>query len=220
MSDDQPRQAAASGDNEFSLSIDEVIERYTRAGLPRDRRTIQRYCASGKLDCRKIEIAYGDQYVITPASVDRHIAYIKEVRRPVASRDTPRLVAQELRAPSGSEGASANHGEPRLTAAHEFPEKTEPAHVAETTTGRDQPRPVAADDEMMSRYVARLEGENEFLRGQVGTKDEQIKELTERSRETNHLIAGFQQLFAPLLGSGSASPLGRDSHTSDLENRG
>jgi hypothetical protein len=32
-------------------------------------RTIQRYCANGHLDCRRIEIPYGEKYLITPASV-------------------------------------------------------------------------------------------------------------------------------------------------------
>jgi hypothetical protein len=32
-------------------------------------------------------------------------------------------------------------------------------------------------------------------------KDEQIKDLTERARETNHLIAGLQRMLSPLLGS-------------------
>jgi hypothetical protein len=31
-------------------------------------------------------------------------------------------------------------------------------------------------------------------------KDEQIKDLTERARETNHLIAGLQRMLSPLLG--------------------
>jgi hypothetical protein len=48
-------------------------------------------------------------------------------------------------------------------------------------------------------YVARLEGENDFLRQQIGVKDEQIKDLTERARETNHLIAGLQTMLTPLL---------------------
>ena len=52
----------------------------------------------------------------------------------------------------------------------------------------------------MSRYVARLEGENGFLREQITVKDVQIKDLTERARETNHLIAGLQKMLTPLLG--------------------
>lgn len=55
----------------------------------------------------------------------------------------------------------------------------------------------------LSRYVARVEGENGFLRQQITVKDEQIKDLTERARETNHLIAGLQKMLTPLLGAAS-----------------
>ena len=50
------------------------------------------------------------------------------------------------------------------------------------------------------RYIERLEGDIEFLRGQVGVKDGQIKELTERARETNFLIAGLQKMLTPPAG--------------------
>jgi len=44
----------------------------------------------------------------------------------------------------------------------------------------------------------------------VVVKDEQIKEQSERARETNHLIAGLQKMLTPLLGrSGGAA----DNHT-------
>jgi hypothetical protein len=55
-------------------------------------------------------------------------------------------------------------------------------------------RPVA------TAYVERLESENDFLRKQIGVKDDQIKDLTERARETNHLILGLQKMLTPLLG--------------------
>jgi hypothetical protein len=38
------------------------------------------------------------------------------------------------------------------------------------------------------------------LREQITVKDVQIKDLTERARETNHLIAGLQKMLTPLLG--------------------
>ena len=50
-----------------------------------------------------------------------------------------------------------------------------------------------------SRYVASLEGQIEFLRDEVRVKNTQIAELTERARETNHLVAGLQNLLRPLL---------------------
>ena len=45
-----------------------------------------------------------------------------------------------------------------------------------------------------------------FLREEISTKNAQIKELTERSRETNVLIGGLQRMLAPLLGSPDPFP--------------
>jgi hypothetical protein len=84
MTDDQSRPVATSPDTDFILSIDEALERYARAGLPRTPRSIQRYCAKGHLDCRRVETTFGEKYLISPASIDKHIAYIEEVR-PVAT---------------------------------------------------------------------------------------------------------------------------------------
>src|SRR5579859_5433279 len=93
MSDDKPRQAAASSDTDFTLTIDDAALLYERAGLPRTLRSIQRYCAKGHLDAHRVETAYGEKFLITPASVMRHIAYIEEVRQATTSRDEPRPVA-------------------------------------------------------------------------------------------------------------------------------
>ena len=62
MTDDQSRPVATSSDSDFTLSIDEALERYARAGLPRTPRSIQRYCAKGHLDCRRIETAFVMEY--------------------------------------------------------------------------------------------------------------------------------------------------------------
>src|SRR3982751_255912 len=101
--DDQPRPAATSPDD-YTLTIEDAVALYERAGLPRTPRTIQRYCGNGHLDCRRVEIPYGEKYLITPASVAKHIAYIEETRQTVAGRDAPRPVAatphQENSAPA------------------------------------------------------------------------------------------------------------------------
>ena len=182
MTDDQPRLAATSPDSEYSLSIEDAAERYEHAGLPRTLRTIQRYCAKGHLDCRRVEIPYGEKYLISPASVAKHIAYIEETRQTMAGRDAPRPVA------------ATSHEEARNS-----------QEVRQPATGRAEPRQTAAEADFVSRYVARLEGENEFLRGQVTVKDGQIKEMTERARETNLLIAGLQKMLTPLLGRPAGS---------------
>jgi hypothetical protein len=133
-------------------------------------RSVQRYCARGHLDCRLIETSFGEKYLITSASVAKHIAYIEEVRLSATGRDMPRHVATTVTSTDSND--EQRQGQ---------------------TTRPDRPRQVETE------YVARLEGENNFLRQQIGVKDEQIKDLTERVRETNHLIAGLQKMLTPLL---------------------
>jgi hypothetical protein len=174
MTDDLSRQAAITLDSEYTFSIDEAAALYEHAGHPRTARSIQRYCAKGHLDCRRIETSFGEKFLIAPASVAKHIAYIEEVKPAATIRDVSRPVA-------AGEAIHKGHDELR-------PE--------ETATSPDQSRLVAED----TRYIERLEGENEFLRSQVSVKDDQIKDLTERARETNHLIAGLQKMLTPLLG--------------------
>jgi hypothetical protein len=172
MTDDQSRPVATAPDSEFTLTIEEAALRYEHAGHPRTDRSVQRYCAKGHLDCRRIETPFGDKYLITPASVAKHIAYIEEVRPSTTGRDVPRPVATDV-------AAEVKPDEPRQ----------------QTSASPDQSRHVA------TAYVDRVESENIFLREQIGVKDEQIKDLTERARETNHLIAGLQRMLSPLLGA-------------------
>ncbi len=178
MTDDTSRPVATTPDSDFTLSIEQALELYTTAGLPRTPRSIQRYCAKGHLQARLVETEIGEKYLINPESVAKHIAYIHEVT-PATGRDSSRLVATS-----------------RDNTINEKPIEVQPA------TGADQPRQVATSPDL-SRYVARVESENEFLRGQIGVKDTQIKELTERARETNVLIAGLQKMLSPLLSAPS-----------------
>src|SRR5450432_1145453 len=75
---DQPRHVATDPDYEYSLSIDDAADRYARAGHPRTSRSLQRYCATGHLDCRRVATPLGDKFFVAPYSVSRHIAQINE----------------------------------------------------------------------------------------------------------------------------------------------
>lgn len=170
------RLVATSSDSDFTLTIEDALALYAEAGIPRTPRSIQRYCAKEHLSSRRIETEFGEKYLITRASVEKHIAYIKEVT-PATSRDVPRPVAT---------GVVVENKDDM------------PRH--EPATPAVQSRPVATSIPEDSRYVGALERENEFLRGQVVVKDTQIKEMTERARETNVLIGGLQKMLSPLLG--------------------
>src|SRR6266478_1179446 len=113
---DAPRPVATDHDNEFILPLEEVAQRYAKAGHPRTIRTLQRYCASGHLDAQKVATTLGDKYLVTPLSVARHIAQIQELSAldiVATSRDEPRPaathVAQETPAQNhDAQGASGD----------------------------------------------------------------------------------------------------------------
>jgi hypothetical protein len=183
MDNDPSRQAATTPDSEYTLTIDDALERYDRAGLPRTARSVQRYCAKGHLDCRRIETPFGEKYMISPTSVARHIAYIEEVRPTATGHDLSRQDATHVAAENQDE-----HNRHQLS------------------TTPDKSRQDATSDDLTAKYIDRLEGEVAFLREELTTKNGQIKELTERSRETNVLIGGLQRLIAPMLRSPDPHP--------------
>ena len=155
---DTSRQDATDNDTDFSLSLEEVAERYERAGHPRTLRSLQRYCASGHLDARKIATTMGDKYLVTPQSVARHIAQIVEFSQLDAvatGRDMSRPVAT-ITAPEESLAATTpengSHTEPDRarqaatdTVAESHVHPQEPRHEAATAhdthaTGGDRDR--------------------------------------------------------------------------------
>jgi hypothetical protein len=185
---DTSRQAATRRDNEFTLSLEEVAERYARAGHPRTLRTLQRYCAGAHLDAQKIATTTGDKYLVTPQSVDRHIAQIVE------------LSALQLVA------TSRDLSRPAATADDREDKPSAPSTPA--ATGDDTERQAATgttgssvDVARLEREVERLEDDRDFLRDQIKVKDGQIASLLERDRETNILIRGLQEMLTPLLGA-------------------
>src|SRR5580658_5196946 len=109
MTDALSRPVAASPDSEYSLTIEDAADRYEHAGHARTARTIQRYCASGHLDCRRLETQFGEKYLITEASVAKHIAYIEEVRPTATGRDPSRPDATNV-------AREISHDEPRQVA--------------------------------------------------------------------------------------------------------
>src|SRR2546429_3042693 len=82
-----------------TLTTRDVMKIFDEAGLPRNQRSIERYCKDNKLDC------YADsdeqRYYITRASVDRLIGQLKEIqaRHSQANLSTP----PQLGATSGAD---------------------------------------------------------------------------------------------------------------------
>ena len=195
---DQARQDATGPDYDYSLTIEDAADRYARAGHPRTTRTLQRYCQSGHLACQKVATALGDKYYVAPYSVARHIAQVSEqvafIQR-TTGRDVTGQGATFVAAPH-------SHDQPR----HEpqtSPDLSRPAATVanEISKSREVSQSdVVRHDDLMSRFIERLEGENGFLRAQLTKKDEQIEDLSQRFKETQGLLGAVQRMLAPLLG--------------------
>jgi hypothetical protein len=160
MNDALARPAAPLDQSAYTLSIDEAADRYAAAGFPRPTRRLQKYCARGDLDCRKVETSTAEKYLITPESVERHIAYI---------RQTATAAGRVPARPDAAGRAPELH-------AIKPPEKDAPEPA--------QARPGAPD--FQERYISHLETENSFLREQNTVLLERVKEtniLTGRLQE-------------------------------------
>ena len=181
----------------YPLTLEDVSRLFDEAGLPRNARTLQRYCAAGRLDCIKEETATGLAYFVDPDSVERAIKQLAQLhgltdegRHGATSDDVSHTVAHE--------------SEPLLMSDAPRPSAADRDHVAEIIPER--PRAPEPDT---SGMVALLERENtglreqsEFFRHQIEVKDTQIAALLERDKETNYLVRGLQTMLAPLLGRG------------------
>jgi hypothetical protein len=221
---DEPRPVATRPDTQYSLTIDEAASLYAQAGHPRTLRTVQRYCASGHLDCVKAQTMLGDKYFVEPTSVGRHIAQIEELvglntraQGPGFSRQVATPVAAQYQNADDRHGAT----EPDLSLPVEIGTKDSEPELAQTNieTGaeinlRQGPTPIdrssrqdATNDVLTSRYVAQLEKRIEekdqvitLITTQLTAKDQQISELSTRYRETHTLLGAMQRMLAPLLG--------------------
>jgi hypothetical protein len=172
MDDALPRPSAPLDESAYTLSIDETADRYAAAGFPRPTRRLQKYCARGDLDCRKVETASGEKYLITPESIERHIMYIKETANAAGRAPT--------RPDASGRGLDLQTDKPTKEGA------AEPAPA----------RPGVPD--FRERYIGHLETENSFLREQNTVLLERVKEtniLTGRLQEmlTPLLAPGRQE---------------------------
>jgi len=187
---DAPRDSApqpAMSDRTHTLTLDTVAARFEAAGVLRARRSFQRYCETGVLDCIKIDSATGPQYFVAEHSVPRAIESIRALG---ALNSNPAIARDSAQQPAMSDKQMQPNNS-----------SSEPAMA----------RYVEA------RYVERLEHDLERAEKENDTKNKQIEALLERDRETNYLVRGLQQMLAPLLAAPKPADRDATSMPSDLK---
>ena len=161
----------------YTFTVSEAAAIFSQANIPRNKRSIRRYCDRGDLDCKKSENAnHIPQYFIDPNSIDTYIEQQKQLLMASGQFSENFTETQKATEPSFTMNSSID----RLTG------------------------PTAQNNKTI---VTLLEDQNADLKQQVNRdaeqlqrKDEQIAKLNqtmdslvERNKETNILLAQLHQ---------------------------
>src|ERR687885_1790123 len=86
------------------LTIADAVELFAQLGTPRSKRSVQRFCEQGHLDCVRIKGPRGDQFFINRESVTRYAEELRQIEAIAAlgddaRHDAPQHVAARNSAP-------------------------------------------------------------------------------------------------------------------------
>src|SRR4051812_37184710 len=61
------------------LTIFQAVELFSQLGVPRSKRSVQRFCKEGHIDCVSIKGPRGDQFFINRESVERYAEELRQI---------------------------------------------------------------------------------------------------------------------------------------------
>ena len=157
------------------LTISDAVELFAQLGTPRSKRSVQRFCEQGHLDCVRIKGPRGDQFFINRESVERYAEELRQIEAVAALGD------------------DARHDAPQhAVARYSAPERDTPIEAA-------APAPQREPDE--AEAVRRLKDENLNLRIDNRAKEFAIVELNRRLSEDRDKFIGAMQDMSYKLGA-------------------
>jgi hypothetical protein len=142
-----------------SLTIPQAVELFVHLDVPRSKRSVQRFCEQGHLDCVRIKGARGDQFFINRESVERYAEELRQIEVAAAISAEPRRDAQQ----------------------HAVARNSAPASDSATVAPAADPAPTPTPDSQAT--IQRLEGEVLNLRIDNRGKEQAINFLTAQARE-------------------------------------
>src|SRR3954463_4296176 len=86
------------------LTIADAVELFAQLGTPRSKRSVQRFCEQGHLDCVRIKGPRGDQFFINRESGTRYAEELRQIEAIAtlgdeARHDAPQHVTARISAP-------------------------------------------------------------------------------------------------------------------------
>jgi hypothetical protein len=157
------------------LTIADAVELFAQLGTPRSKRSVQRFCEQGHLDCVRIKGPRGDQFFISRESVVRYAEELRQIEAIATLGDEARHDAPQ-------------HAATRISA----PERAAPVEATTTVPPREP------DD---TDAVRRLKDENLNLRIDNRAKETVITELKRRLNEDRDKFVGAMQDMSYKLGA-------------------
>jgi hypothetical protein len=168
------------------LTIPQAVELFAHLDVPRSKRSVQRFCEQGHLDCVRIKGARGDQFFINRESVEQYAEELRQIEAVATIGAEPRHDAQQHAvarnsAPDSGSTTSAPVADPA-------PAKTD-ATETEATIQK-------LKDEMLNLRIDNRGKEQaiNFLTGQAREKDQHLHDLSYRLGAAETRLA---QLEAP-----------------------
>jgi len=143
--------------SDYALTIDEASELFADAGVPRNPRSIRRFCQKKELDCISIETPTSRRYLISRSSVEKLIVEKQQALRFSDAHRSPAMAGHNRLDPDVS---GYNRTEPNTRAAAQQ----------------------AADDES-AETIKRLEDETMNLRIDNRAKEHVITLMRDERRE-------------------------------------
>src|SRR3954451_17374227 len=157
------------------LTIADAVELFAQLGTPRSKRSVERFCEQGHLDCVRIRGPRGDQFFINRESVVRYAEELRQIEAIASLGDEVRHDAPQ-------------HAAARISA----PER-------DTAMEAASPMPPREPDD--TDAVRRLKDENLNLRIDNRAKESVIAELNRRLNEDRDKFVGAMQDMSYKLGA-------------------
>ena len=143
------------------VSVPKAARYFIEAGMPRNKRTIRRYCERGDLDCRKTENAlHQPQYFIEPNSITNYIAQ----QRTLLAGDA------DMSGLSRTKPDQPAHARTEITEVLPAAENADTSGPARTAPDMSGQRRGSGTDQLVEQLKERLtdrDHEIEFLRGEL-----------------------------------------------------
>ncbi len=208
--DDAEAQAqhALAHDLKFTLTIGEAQAIYRNLGRrPPSERSLQRYCAEGRVAGQKITTSFGSEWLVNEESLVRHIETQPIIGAPEPSPSSPvstvaPLILQHATPAAPSPAPTASPQTPTQSATPQPPtpgagdtDGSDDAPVGERRRLSDvllENARLVATIEGRHQVIAEMKGEQEFLREEVKdarTMRRDVTRITERMLGTLQAIA-------------------------------